>query len=107
MGIIAVSAIPNFVAVRDFATEKFGWSKIKIDEMVKPVIKKMSGPYQVTMVVYKRLSNRAGQFFFSSHGSRVGVNIDQNELLGLGPRSFASKLMLHAELKVYYSKLVL
>ena len=39
-------AVPNFVAVRDFATEKFGWSKIKIDEVVKPVIKKMSGPYQ-------------------------------------------------------------
>ena len=40
------AAIPNFVAVRDFATEKFGWSKVKIDELVKPVIKKMSGPYQ-------------------------------------------------------------
>jgi len=39
-------AVPNFVAVRDFATEKFGWTKVKIDEMVKPVIKKMSGPYQ-------------------------------------------------------------
>ena len=37
---------------------------------------------------------------FSSHGSQVGVNIDQNELLGLDHRSFASKLMLHAELKV-------
>ena len=32
--------------MRDFATEKFGWSKVKIDELVKPVIKKMSGPYQ-------------------------------------------------------------
>ena len=40
------TAVPNFVAVRDFATEKFGWTKVKIDEMVKPVIKKMSGPYQ-------------------------------------------------------------
>ena len=35
-------AIPNFVAVRDFASEKFGWSKGKIDEVIKPVIKKLS-----------------------------------------------------------------
>ena len=41
---------------------------------------------------------RAGQIFFSSHGSRVGGNIDQNELLGLGFSSFRSKLMLKSML---------
>lgn len=35
-------AIPNFVAIRDFATEKFGWSRGKVDEIIKPMIKKMS-----------------------------------------------------------------
>ncbi len=35
-------AIPNFVAIRDYASEKFGWSGGKIDEIIKPVIKKMS-----------------------------------------------------------------
>lgn len=35
-------AIPNFVDIRDYATEKFGWNRGKLDEMMKPVIKKMS-----------------------------------------------------------------
>ena len=35
-------AIPNFVDIRDYASEKFGWTKGKIDEIIKPVIKKMS-----------------------------------------------------------------
>ena len=40
-------AVPNFVAVRDFASEKFGWSLTKVDEIVKPVIRKMaSSSYQ-------------------------------------------------------------
>lgn len=33
-------AIPNFVAIRDFVGEKFGWPRGKIDEIIKPVIKK-------------------------------------------------------------------
>ncbi len=35
-------AVPNLVAVRDFAADKFGWQWQKIDEMLKPVIKKLS-----------------------------------------------------------------
>ena len=35
-------AIPNFVDIRDYASEKFGFTKGKIDEIIKPVIKKMS-----------------------------------------------------------------
>ena len=35
-------AIPNFVAVRDYTSEKFGWSKGKTDQILKPVIRKMT-----------------------------------------------------------------
>ena len=35
-------AIPNFVDIRDYAADKFGWTRGKIDEIIKPVIKKMS-----------------------------------------------------------------
>ena len=39
-------AVPNFVAVRDYATEKFGWSKVKTDQVIKPVIRKMTSKIQ-------------------------------------------------------------
>ena len=35
-------AIPNFVAVRDYTSEKFGWSQGKTDQILKPVIRKMT-----------------------------------------------------------------
>jgi len=35
-------AVPNFVAVRDYTSEKFGWSKVKTDQVLKPVIRKMT-----------------------------------------------------------------
>ena len=50
-------AIPNFVAIRDFATEKFGWTGGKIDEIIKPVIKKMS---------VKSSQERIDNFFLTS-----------------------------------------
>lgn len=34
-------AIPNFVEVCDYAQEKFGWTRQKVDEIIKPVIVKM------------------------------------------------------------------
>ena len=40
-------------------------------------------------------------------GSRVGVNIDQNEPLRRGPRSFGLKLMDRDDLEVYVLKIVL
>ncbi len=33
-------AVPNFVEIRDFAQEKFGWTRGKVDELIKPVIKR-------------------------------------------------------------------
>jgi DNA excision repair protein ERCC-5 len=33
-------AVPNFVEIRDFAQEKFGWTRQKVDELIKPVIKR-------------------------------------------------------------------
>ena len=50
-------AIPNFVAIRDFATDKFGWTGGKIDEIIKPVIKKMS---------IKSSQERIDNFFLTS-----------------------------------------
>jgi DNA excision repair protein ERCC-5 len=50
-------AVPNFVAVRDFASEKFGWTKGKIDEIIKPVIKKLS---------VKNSQDRIDNFFSST-----------------------------------------
>ena len=50
-------AIPNFVAIRDFATDKFGWTGGKIDEIIKPVIKKMS---------VKSSQERIDNFFLTS-----------------------------------------
>jgi len=35
-------AIPNFVAVRDYTSDKFGWSKGKTDQVLMPVIQKMT-----------------------------------------------------------------
>ncbi|XP_059081318.1 DNA excision repair protein ERCC-5 homolog isoform X2 [Tigriopus californicus] len=35
-------AVPNFVEIRDYAQEKFGWPKVKIDEIIMPVIKKFN-----------------------------------------------------------------
>ena len=35
-------AVPNFVEIRDYAQEKFGWPKQKIDEIIKPVINKFN-----------------------------------------------------------------
>lgn len=35
-------AVPNFVEIRDYAQEKFGWPKHKIDEIIMPVIKKFN-----------------------------------------------------------------
>ena len=32
-------AVPNFVEIRDLAQDKFGWSKQKVEEMIKPVIR--------------------------------------------------------------------
>ena len=40
-------------------------------------------------------------------GSRVGFNIDQNEPLRLGPRSFGQNLMDRGDLEVYILKIVL
>jgi len=34
-------SVPNLVAVRDFAKERFGWDKIQIDEILKPVIRSL------------------------------------------------------------------
>ncbi len=45
-------AIPNFVAIRDYASEKFGWSRHKIDEIIKPVIKQLS-----TRISQERIDN--------------------------------------------------
>ena len=50
-------AIPNFVDIRDFATEKFGWTRGKIDEIIKPVIKKMG---------VRSSQERIDNFFLSS-----------------------------------------
>ena len=33
-------AVPNFVEIRDFAQERFGWTRQKVDELIKPVIKR-------------------------------------------------------------------
>eukprot|EP00095_Tigriopus_kingsejongensis_P003704 maker-scaffold382_size189932-snap-gene-0.25 protein:Tk03704 transcript:maker-scaffold382_size189932-snap-gene-0.25-mRNA-1 annotation:"dna repair protein complementing xp-g cells-like protein" len=33
-------AVPNFVEICDYAQDKFGWPKHKVDEIIKPVIKK-------------------------------------------------------------------
>ena len=33
-------AVPNFVELRDFAQERFGWTRQKVDELIKPVIKR-------------------------------------------------------------------
>lgn len=35
-------SVPNFVAIRDFAQDKLGWTKGKIDEVLKPLIKQMN-----------------------------------------------------------------
>ena len=35
-------AVPNFVAVRDYTSDKFGWTKAKTDQVVKPIIRKMT-----------------------------------------------------------------
>ena len=32
-------AVPNLVAARDFAREKFGWDRLKIDRLLTPVVK--------------------------------------------------------------------
>ena len=50
-------AIPNFVDIRDYASEKFGWTKVKIDEIIKPVIKKMG---------VKTSQERIDNFFMTS-----------------------------------------
>ena len=50
-------AIPNFVDIRDYAADKFGWTRGKIDEIIKPVIKKMS---------IKTSQERIDNFFQSS-----------------------------------------
>ena len=50
-------AIPNFVDIRDYASEKFGWTKGKIDEIIKPVLKTMS---------VKNSQERIDSFFMTS-----------------------------------------
>lgn len=50
-------AIPNFVDIRDYACDKFGWPKAKIDEIIKPVIKKLSA---------KTSQERIDNFFITS-----------------------------------------
>ena len=35
-------AVPNFVALRDYTYDKFGWTKGKTDQILKPVIRKMT-----------------------------------------------------------------
>ena len=45
------------MAIRDFATDKFGWTGGKIDEIIKPVIKKMS---------IKSSQERIDNFFLTS-----------------------------------------
>ena len=47
-----------------------------------------------------RVSNKAPQFQKVCLGNEVGSNMDQNEPLRLGFRSFASKLMDHDSIKV-------
>ena len=47
------------------------------------------------------MNSRARQFKEVFLGSEVGDNIDQNELLRLGFRSFASKLMDRNSIKVF------
>lgn len=34
-------AVPNLVEVRDFAMDKFGWGKLQIDQLLKPVIRSL------------------------------------------------------------------
>lgn len=34
-------AVPNFVEIRDFVAEKFGWPRRKIDEVLSPVIRRL------------------------------------------------------------------
>jgi DNA excision repair protein ERCC-5 len=34
-------SIPNFVALRDFAQERFGWAKLQVDELIQPVIRSL------------------------------------------------------------------
>ena len=39
-------AVPNFIAARDYASDKFGWTKYKTDQILKPVIRKMTATGQ-------------------------------------------------------------
>ena len=34
-------AVPNLVAVRDFALERFGWDRTKVDRLLKPVLRSL------------------------------------------------------------------
>ena len=45
-------AVPNFVEIRDFAQERFGWTRQKVDELIKPVIKRFD-----TKVTQSKIEN--------------------------------------------------
>ncbi|KAL3281160.1 hypothetical protein HHI36_004378 [Cryptolaemus montrouzieri] len=49
---------PDFVALVDFGRTKFGWSKTKTEEILKPVIKKMKETkYQSTLLKYFQIKH--------------------------------------------------
>ncbi len=51
-------AVPNLVEISDFAQEKFGWSRHKVDEIIKPVIRKLnSGASQARIDNYFQLES--------------------------------------------------
>ena len=43
-------AVPNLVEISDFAQEKFGWSRHKVDELIKPIIKKLDARVSQTRI---------------------------------------------------------
>uniref|UniRef100_A0A0K2UF46 Excision repair crosscomplementing rodent repair deficiency, complementation group 5 [Columba livia] n=1 Tax=Lepeophtheirus salmonis TaxID=72036 RepID=A0A0K2UF46_LEPSM len=60
-------AIPNFVAIRDYATEKFGFTYGKVDEMLSPIVKRISA---------KSLQTRIDNYFVSDT-----LNVNQKEMI--------------------------
>ncbi|XP_044750492.1 DNA excision repair protein ERCC-5 homolog [Coccinella septempunctata] len=49
---------PDIVALIDFGRSKFGWSKIKTEEILKPVIKRMKeSKYQSTLLNYFKIKH--------------------------------------------------
>ena len=45
-------AVPNFVEISDFAQDRLGWPRQKVDEIIKPVIKKLNNKAVQVMISF-------------------------------------------------------